>query len=432
MALVAGTGSRPDDEQPAPAPLTGVRVLDLTHVLAGPFATCILGDLGADILKIEEPIHGDHVRTLPPHYEGYESHYFVAVNRNKRSVAVDLKQATGRDLVLDLARHCDVVVENFRPGVLDRLGLGFAALAERRSDVILCSISGFGRTGPMSDKPSFDLVTQALSGAMSVTGEPDAPPTKLGLPLGDLAGGLWGAVSVLAALNRRHLAALDHRSAPPQHIDLSLLEGMVGLLGYLGQITLMTGRSPGRVGSGHHTIVPYGRFEAADGHLVLALHVGTFWRRFCMAIGRDDLVDDPRFRTTADRRAHRDELDEIVGDILRTRTRAEWQKLLGEADIPTGPILDVGQALHQEQLAAREVLMTMHHPRAGDLQTVRSPVRFVGEELPDGPMPAPTLGEHTRGVLAELLGLDLTRLQDLERAGVIRSGAAEASGGQRP
>ncbi len=397
-------------------PLAGVRVLDLTRVLAGPFATCILGDLGADVIKVEEPGEGDHVRTLPPHYPGHESHYFVAVNRSKRSIAVDLKQPAGRNLVLDLVEHCDVVVENFRFGVMERLGLDFAALVERRPDVILCSVSGFGRTGPMNEKPSFDLVTQALSGVMSVTGEPDGPPTKLGLPLGDLGGGMWAAVSILAALNRRHL------TPEAQHIDLSLLEGMVGLLGYLGQVTLMTGESPGRVGSAHHTIVPYGRFEAADGHLVLALHVGSFWRRFCAVVGRSDLVEDPRFRTTGDRRDNRVVLEQIVSDILRTRTRAEWAKVLGEADIPHGPILNVAEALHSEQLTARQVLMTMHHPTAGDLATVRSPIRFVGEDLPDGPGPSPRLGEHTREVCRQLLGWDDVVIDDLVRRGTIQDG----------
>jgi crotonobetainyl-CoA:carnitine CoA-transferase CaiB-like acyl-CoA transferase len=251
---------------------------------------------------------------------------------------------------------------------------------------------------------------------MSVTGEPDGPPTKLGLPLGDLGGGMWAAVSILAALNRRHL------TPEPQHIDLSLLEGMVGLLGYLGQVTLMTGESPGRVGSAHHTIVPYGRFEAADGHLVLALHVGSFWRRFCDVVGRSDLVEDLRFRTTADRRDHRVVLEQVVSDILRTRTRAEWAKVLGDADIPQGPILDVGEALHSEQLSARQVLMTMRHPSAGELTTVRSPIRFVGEDLPDGPAPSPRLGEHTREVCRQLLGWDDMVIDDLARRGTVQDG----------
>jgi len=243
----------------------------------------------------------------------------------------------------------------------------------------------------------------------------------MGLPLGDLSGGLWGAIAILAALNRRQL------SSRPQHIDLSLLDGMVGLLGYLGQLTLMTGQSPPRVGSGHHTIVPYGRFEVADGYLVLALHVGAFWRRFCSVIEREDLLGDPRFRTTTDRRSHREELQEIVSNILRTRTRAQWQEVLNEVDVPHAVVLDVGEALHQEQLVARELLMTMHHPTAGDLPMVRPPIRFVGEPLEHGPKPSPLLGEHTRQVCTELAGLDDAQVDALESAGVISTGLADGT-----
>lgn len=396
-------------------PLAGVRILDLTRVLSGPFATCILGDLGADVIKIEEPGGGDQVRTIAPFYGGRQSHYFLAINRNKRSVVVDLKRPGGAEVVLDLAAHCDVVIENFRPGVLDRLGLGFDALVARRPDVILCSISGYGQTGPLRDKPSFDLVTQARSGVMSITGATDGPPTKLGLPMGDLAGGLWGAIAVLSALQRRVT------SAAPQHIDLSLLEGLAGLLGYLGQLSLMTGESPGRVGSGHHSIAPYGRFEVADGHLVLALHVGTFWRRFCAAVGRQDLVDDPRFKTTTDRRDNRDELQEIVSGILRAKTRAEWERILDEADVPYGPILDVVEALEQEQFVARDVVFSMHHPTAGDIPMVRPPIRFVGEDLAASTGAAPLLGQHTREVLREVLRWDDARIDRLESESVVRT-----------
>jgi crotonobetainyl-CoA:carnitine CoA-transferase CaiB-like acyl-CoA transferase len=398
-------------------PLAGVRVLELSRVLAGPFAACILGDLGADVIKIESPDHGDEVRMVAPFYEGGESHYFLSLNRNKRSVAVDLHGREGRDLVLDLVAECDVVVENFRPYVMEAMGLGFDALSVRRPDVILCSISGYGSTGPMRDHPSFDLVTQARSGVMSITGEPDGPPTKMGLPMGDLGGGLWGAIAVLSALHRRD------RTGQPQHIDLSLLEGLVGLLGYLGQLALMTGEAPERVGSGHHSIVPYGRFETADGHLVLALHVGAFWRRFCTAVRREDLIMDPRFRTTADRRTNRDELQPIVEKILRERTRAEWEMLLDEADVPHGPILDVNEALRQEQLVAREILTNVLHPTAGEVPMVRSPVRFVGDEGPQF-RPSPLLGEHTHEVLRDLLGWDEARLHQAEATGVIRGGHA--------
>ncbi|MQA77884.1 MAG: CoA transferase [Streptosporangiales bacterium] len=406
-----------DSSKPAGLPLAGVRILDLTRVLAGPFATCILGDLGADVIKIEEPDGGDQVRTIAPFYDGRQSHYFLAINRNKRSVVVDLKRPGGAEVVLDLAAHCDVVIENFRPGVLDRLGLGFDALVARKPDVILCSISGYGQTGPLRDKPSFDLVTQARSGVMSITGATDGPPTKLGLPMGDLAGGLWGAIAVLSALQRRTT------SAAPQHIDLSLLEGLAGLLGYLGQLSLMTGESPGRVGSGHHSIAPYGRFEVADGHLVLALHVGTFWRRFCAAVGRQELVEDPRFRTTADRRDNRDELQEIVSGILRARTRAEWERILDEADVPYGPILDVVEALEQEQFVARDILFSMHHPTAGDVPMVRPPIRFVGEALAASTGAAPLLGQHTREVLREVLHWDDARIDGLESESVLGTAA---------
>ena len=402
-------------------PLSGVRVLDLTRVLSGPFGTLILGDLGADVVKVEEPGGGDRVRTLTPDYEGGLSHYFLAINRNKRSIVVDLKREEGRDLILDLAAQCDIVIENFRPGVMERLGLGFDQLKSRRPDVVLCSISGFGRTGPLRDKPSFDLVTQARSGVMSVTGEPDGPPVKVGLPIGDLSGGIWAAIAVLSALHRRD------QTGEAQHVDLSLLEGLVGLLGYLGQLALLTGENPGRVGSSHHHIVPYGSFETEDGHLVLALHVGVFWRRFCHAVGRADLIEDERFRRTADRRENRDQLLPIVQDILRSKTRAEWAEILDEADVPYGPILGVAEALQQEQLQARGVLRTLTHPTAGEVSVVAPPVRFVGDDSGMAMRPPPLLGEHTREVCRDLLGWTDERIDDLIADGVV-SDSSDGSG----
>jgi crotonobetainyl-CoA:carnitine CoA-transferase CaiB-like acyl-CoA transferase len=408
----AGGQARGAWEADSGGPLAGIRILDLTRVLAGPFGTMILGDLGADVIKVEEPGHGDGVRDIGPFYPDGTSHYFLAINRNKRSIAVDMKSDRGRELVLDLAARSDVVIENFRPGVMERLGLGFDQLTARKPDVILCSVSGFGRTGPMAGKPSFDLVSQALSGVMSITGEPGSPPTKMGLPMGDLAGGLWGAIAVLAALNRRH------RDPSPQHIDLSLLEGLMGLLGYLGQIALLTGESPKRMGSDHHSVVPYGRFEVADGYLVIALHVGSFWRGFCRAIGRDDLADDERFRSTRQRNANRDILLPIVQGILRTKTRAEWQQLLDEADVPHAPLLDVVEALGQEQVTAREVLRPLHHPTAGDVEVVGPVVRFVGAR-PLALRPSPLLGEHNREVLREVLGLDAAAIDELVETKVV-------------
>lgn len=389
-----------------------MRILDLTRVLAGPFCTQILGDLGADVIKVEAPRIGDEVRSIPPYYPGRESHYFLAINRNKRSLVVDMKQDEGRAVILDLASHCDVVVENFRPQVLERLGLGFSTLVKRNPSVILVSISGFGRDGPLADKPSFDLVTQARSGVMSITGEPDAPPTKMGIPMGDLGGGLWGAIAVLAALCKRNI------DPSPQHVDLSLLDGLVSLLGYLGQFSMLTGEIPERVGSGHHHVAPYGRFAVKDGHIVIALHVGSFWHRFCKAIGREDLLQDPQFRTTDDRRTNREQLQEIVAAILRERTTAEWDAVLTEADIPFAPILNVPDALAQAQIQHRQLLRSFDHPRAGNVSVVGSPLRFVGS-APPAPSPPPLLGEHTEEILSGLLGYEDERVTSLIEKGIV-------------
>lgn len=400
-------------------PLSGVRILDLTRVLAGPFCTQILGDLGADVIKVEAPKIGDEVRLIPPYYPGRESHYFLAINRNKRSIVVDMKRDEGREIVLSLASESDVVVENFRPKVMERLGLGFDALKERNPAVILVSISGFGSDGPLADRPSFDLVTQARSGVMSITGESDGPPTKMGLPMGDLGGGLWGAIAVLAALQRRAHDPL------PQHVDLSLLEGLMGLLGYLAQYSMLTGTVPERVGSSHHHVVPYGRFEVKDGHIVLALHSGSFWFRFCKAIGREDLLDDERFKTTDNRRDNRDELQPLVEEILRERTRAEWEEVLDAADVPHGPILNVPEALAQEQVQSRRIFQSFEHPTAGKVDVVGSPVQFKGEESTP-PTPPPLRGQHTREILAAMLGYDDSRISELLDGGIVEEAVAAA------
>ncbi len=393
-------------------PLTGVRVLDLSRVLAGPFCSMILADLGAEVIKIEEIGVGDQTRTIPPFVNG-ESHYFLAINRNKKSVALDARTAEGRDILLKLATHCDVVLENFRPGVMDRLGLGYERLKALKPDIIVCSISGFGAKGSMSDKPSFDLVTQALSGVMSINGYADGAPTKLGLPLGDIGGGLWAAIGVLAALNERHA------SGRGSNIDLSLLEGLMGLLGYLAEIFLVTGENPGRMGNSHHSIVPYGLMPVKDGHIVLALHVGSFWRNFCRAIGRDDLISNPRYRTVKDRHHNRAELERLIGEIMMTRTAAQWQRILDAADVPHGPVNNIGQALNQPIIQESGFVRETEHPTAGKIKVPGSPLRFRGlfEELRVDP--PPLLGEHTREVLENLAGLDDAAVTRLITAGVI-------------
>lgn len=393
-------------------PLDGLRVLDLSRVLTGPFCSMILADLGAEVWKVEELRRGDQTRSIPPYVNG-ESHYFMAINRNKTSLAIDLKQEEGRAIVLALAEQADIVLENFRPGVMERLGLSFETLRARKPDTILCSITGFGRSGPMSNKPSFDLVTQALSGVMSINGEPDGPPTKLGIPLGDVGGGLWAAIAVLAAL--------QHRNATGKglHIDLSLLDGLIGLLGYLAEIYLVTGESPGRVGSSHHNIVPYGRYPVKDGHIVLALHVGNFWRNFCHAVGRPEMIDDERFRTTADRHKNRSILEPLVVDILKQRTMIEWHEIFDTGDVPHGPVYSVGEALNQVVVRSRELVKTTEHPRAGKVDVVGSPIQFEESPFKLPMRAAPLLGEHSTSVLQDILGYSTADIEALAQKGVI-------------
>lgn len=393
-------------------PLNGVRVLDLSRVLAGPFCSMVMADLGAEVIKVEERGKGDHTRTIHPLVNGGESHYFLAINRNKRSVVVDLKAPEGRAIILKLVAQSDVVLENFRPGVMDRLGLGFAELCKVKPDIVLCSISGFGQTGPMRETASFDLVTQAMSGVMHINGEPDGPPTKMGIPMGDIGGGMWAAIGVLAGLQHRNA------TGEPLHVDLSLLEGMMGLLGYLAQLYLVTGESPGRVGSSHHSIVPYGRFEVKDGHIVLALHIGNFWRKFCVAIGREDLIENPKFRSTQDRNANRPELEALVTDILKTRTAAEWHEILTRADVPHGPVNSVGDALEQPVITARGLLKTVEHPWSGSHKVVGTPLQFPGRYEDPQYVASPVLGADTRAVL-EAVGYDAAQIEQLAAQGVI-------------
>ena len=398
-------------EQPR-GPLSGLRILDLTRVLAGPFCTMILGDLGAEIIKVEDINGGDQTRNIPPHVNG-ESHYFLTLNRNKKSIALDARTPGGRSILLDLARHCDAVVENFRPGVMQRLGLAESALRAVNPRIIICSISGYGQKTSLSDKPSFDLVAQALSGVMSINGEPDGPPTKLGLPIGDLGGGVWAAIAILSAL--------QHRNATGESltVDLSLLDGLVGMLGYLAQSYFVTGQSPMRVGSSHQSVVPYGRFPTRDGHLVVALMVESFYVKFCTAIGQPDLATDPRFATTTGRKQNRDLLEQLVGAVMSTRTSVEWQTIFAAADIPCAPVNTVAEALAMPIIAEREVIQEIHHPTVGPMPIIRSPVRFSSRFEDPAIQPAPLLGEHTASILSGLLHYGATRIMELTKDGAI-------------
>lgn len=398
-------------------PLAGLRVIDLTRVLAGPLATQFLGDLGAEILKIEPPGLGDETRGFAP-FVGGESHYFVGLNRGKRSLVLDLRQPEGAEILRGLVAKADVLIENFRPGVMDRLGLGAAALMELNPRLIYCAVSGFGLTGPLRDQPSFDIVTQALTGVLSVNGERGQNPVKMGLPIGDMSGGIFGAISILSALHERSVTGRGRL------IDVSLYDGTMSLLGYYAQLAALNGRDPEPTGSAHPSVVPYDSFPASDGRIIIACLADRFWPKLCKALGCPEMGEDPGLATMAMRRERRDEIEPRIAAITATRTVAEWQRLLSEHDVPHAPVLGVTAALAHPHAAARGMVETVEHPAAGPLRLLGRPIKFPGAV--QTPLePPPMLGQHTEEVLSRELGLSEERIAELRRLGVIdRTGPA--------
>jgi formyl-CoA transferase/CoA:oxalate CoA-transferase len=391
-------------------PLAGIRVLDLTRVLAGPYCTMMLGDLGADVVKVEPPGTGDETRSWGPPFQGGESTYFLAVNRNKRSIVLDLKHAEGQAAAARLAASADVLVENFRPGVAERLGLGAGRLTAAHPGLIYCSISAFGQSGPGHDRPGYDLLIQAESGLMSVTGEPDGPPVKVGIAIADILTGMNAAIAVAAALFARR-----ERGGRGGIIDAALYDSVLAFLSTLVTGYWATGRPPGRWGSAHPQIVPYQAFAAADGHLVVCVTNEKFWRSLCALLERPDLAEDSRFATNADRVAHRALLVPQLAAAFARHPLEEWLRRLGEAGVPAGPIRTLDAALADPVVAAREMLVTVEHATAGAVQMAGIPWR--GDAAPAAiRRPPPRLGEHTDEVLAEV-GYDPAAVVRLRAAG---------------
>jgi crotonobetainyl-CoA:carnitine CoA-transferase CaiB-like acyl-CoA transferase len=386
-------------------PLAGVRVVDLSRVLAGPYATMTLADLGADVVKVEHPNGGDETRSWGPPFAGGESAYFLSVNRGKRSVALDLKDPEGRDLALELCARADVVIENFRSGGAARLGLDYAAVRARRPDVVYCTITGFGPREPQS-RPGYDFTVQAESGLMSITGDPDGEPMKVGVAVVDVLTGLNAAVAILAALHRRS------QTGEGELIEISLLESALAALVNVAAGALVTGEEAKRYGNAHPSIVPYERFGTADGSLAVAAANDGLYGKLCAAVGRPDLAADERYATNDARVANRRSLVAELEAVFAERTTDEWLRVLLDAGVPAGEIRGVRAAIETAGATT-----DVEHPTAGRLSLVNAPFSLAHASL-RSPVAPPLLGEHTAEVLAEL-GVDDERLAALERGGVI-------------
>jgi crotonobetainyl-CoA:carnitine CoA-transferase CaiB-like acyl-CoA transferase len=393
--------------------LDDIRVLDLSRVLAGPYCSMMLGDLGADIIKVERPGVGDDTRHWgPPFAAPDESAYFLCVNRNKRSITIDLKKPAGIEIVKALAGKSDVVLENFTPGTMEKLGIGYDMLRAINPRIIYCSITGFGPDGPFSNRAGYDLAVLAFGGLMGITGEPDGPPVKVGVAITDVATGISAQGAICAALYARE------KTGQGQRIDLSLLETQVSALANMASSYLISGEVPKRWGTAHETIVPYQGFETRDKYVIVAVGNDQIWARFCKVIGQPELAEDPRFRTNPLRVKNRQECIGVLAPIFKTRPRDEWVQVLNDNAIPCAPINAMDEVFQNPQVLHRNMLVEVDHPKAGKIKLVGIPVKYTGAEVAIR-RPPPVLGQHTGEILQEVLGYDGKRIEELQSEGVI-------------
>lgn len=393
------------------APLTGLRILDLTRALAGPFCTMMLGDMGATILKVEQPDVGDNARAWGPPFQNGESSYFLSVNRNKQSIAINLRDPRGLEIMQKLVAQTDVLVENFVPGTLDRLGLSYAACHALKPDLIYCAISGFGQVGPDRERAAYDQILQGLGGVMSFTGPVEGPPMRVGVAIADIMSGMFAAYAITNALYHRQ------RTGIGQFIDTSLLDGQLAMLTYQAGRYFATGEAPGSSGNNHPTIVPYGMYRAADAYFNLAVGTNDLWRRFCAALEIEALTNDSRFATNPDRLRNRDELDQLLAPIFATMSVAEIDQRLNDAGVPCGAVADLHAVFTNPQVAAIGAVRELEHPSVGPIKVVGPPYR-LSETPAEVRTPPPRLGEHTAQVLAEL-GYSQSDINALRAANVI-------------
>lgn len=402
-----------DDDRKGGGALEGLRILDLTQFLAGPYATMIFGDLGAEVVKLEAPV-GDWSRVLPPNFVGEDSCYYLSINRNKKSIVVDMKQPDGLELVKRLADRSDILIENFRPGVLDRLGLTYADLSARNPGLIWASISGFGQTGPDRDRPAYDMIVQAISGGMGMTGEPGRSAVRSGIPLGDLAAGMYAVIGSLSALEERR------RSGKGQYIDISMLDCQVSMLCYQAAYYLHSGRNPGRQGWGHDSIPTYRGFNCANGtSLVITANTERMWQALCGVLGLDGLKEDPRFILNEDRYANRHELWPILEGAFMMHEADHWVPKLLEAGIPVGEINSLEKALSNPQIVGRDMVLSLDDDAGHNVRVAGNPVKMSRSDIAGHTYP-PRLGGETAEILRAVLDAD-----DDEIARLIGCGAVQ-------
>lgn len=391
--------------------LEGVRILDLTRVLAGPFATMILADMGAEVIKIEMPKTGDDSRQFGP-YLNEESAYFMSINRNKKSITMNLKVKESKDLFLEMVKEADIVIENYRPRTMEKLGLGYEEIKKVNPKIIYAAASGFGHTGPYSKRAAYDAVVQAMGGIMSITGELGGRPTRVGPSIGDITAGLYTAIGILAALNYRNKTGIG------QKVDVAMLDCQVSILENAIARYLVTGVSPKPIGNRHSSIIPFESFETADGEVMIAAGNDALWKKLCEAIERTELAEDERFITNPLRAENYNELRPLIAEPLKEKTTKEWLSILDKFGVPNGPINNMEDVINDPQVLAREMIVEVDHPKAGKMKMLGVPIK-MSETQGSIKSPAPLLGQHTTEVLKNIAGLTDEEIETLREKGGI-------------
>ena len=392
-------------------PLNGLKVLDMTRVLAGPYCTMILADLGAEVIKVEVPVTGDDSRHFGPYQHG-ESAYFMSLNRNKQSITMNLKTEEGKALLKEFIKKVDVVVENFRPGTMEKLGLGYDILKEINPRIIYAAASGFGHSGPYSLRPAYDGVVQAMGGIMSITGPKDGEATRVGPSIGDIGAGLFTAIGVLAALNHRNEHGIG------QKVDVAMLDCQVAMLENAIARYVVTNEVPRPSGNRHASIVPFEPFDTASGQLMVAVGNDQIWKRFCQVADLEALIEDPLYAKNPDRSKHYEQLRPLIAEKMMLKTKQEWMKILDDAGVPNGPINSVDAVLEDPQVIAREMIVEVDHPVAGKLKMPGVAIK-LSETPGEIHSPAPVLGQHTTDVLKRFFGYSDQEIEDLYEKGVL-------------